>query len=222
MSTEAVELSARNVAPLEELWPLFGLKLTTPRLELRPVREPDLPTLVALLPHDAEQDPRLPTHVEDVEATRAHRVLQSYWRGQGSWTATEWAISFAVIETGQIIGVQVLEANDFPRLRMVETASWLGADSRGRGFGKVMRAAVLHLAFEGLGAQVAETEAWHDNGASIGVSRALGYEPNGETRHARGDRADRMVRMRLPREEWRCPVPVEVEGLEACRAYFRV
>ena len=42
-----------------------------------------------------------------------------------------------------------------------------------------MRAAVLGFAFDGLGAQVAETGAFLDNGASNGVSRALGYEENG-------------------------------------------
>ena len=42
-----------------------------------------------------------------------------------------------------------------------------------------MRAAVLGFAFDGLGAQVAETSAFLDNAASNGVSRALGYEENG-------------------------------------------
>lgn len=31
---------------LERIWPLFGLRLTTPRLELRPLRDDDLPGLV--------------------------------------------------------------------------------------------------------------------------------------------------------------------------------
>ena len=42
-----------------------------------------------------------------------------------------------------------------------------------------MRAAILHLAFEGLGAASAESEAFHDNHASNRVSQILGYSPNG-------------------------------------------
>ena len=42
-----------------------------------------------------------------------------------------------------------------------------------------MRAAVLAFAFDGLGAQVAESSAFLDNAASNAVSRALGYEENG-------------------------------------------
>ncbi len=44
-----------------------------------------------------------------------------------------------------------------------------------------MRAAILHLAFAGLSAREASSEAFADNDASNGVSRALGYEPNGTT-----------------------------------------
>ena len=38
---------------------------------------------------------------------------------------------------------------------------------------------MLAFAFDGLGARVAETEAFLDNAASNGVSRSLGYEENG-------------------------------------------
>ena len=222
MTSESAVGVRRQPTSLEDLWPLFGLRLTTPRLELRPTRESDLTELIAVLPPDAEQDPRLPTHVDDADATRAHRALQSYWRTQGTWRADAWVIQFVVRLENSPIGIQALEANDFPRLRLVESASWLAADQRGQGLGKEMRAAVLHLAFEGLGALVAETEAWHDNAASLGVSEALGYLPNGETLHARGDAPDRMVRMRLSRDEWKCPVPVEITGLDPCRPFFKI
>ena len=186
------------------------------------MKEADLPELIDLLPADVEQDPRLPTHLEDPDATRVHRALQSYWRTQGTWTASAWVIQFVVGFDGSTIGLQILEAKDFPRLRLVETASWLGTGHRGVGLGKEMRAAVLELAFEGLGALVAETEAWHDNQASIGVSKALGYEPNGETLHPRGDAPDRMARMRLRRQDWISPVSVDIAGLDACREFFRI
>jgi len=81
-------------------------------------------------------------------------------------------------------------------------AAWLGPDARGRGLGKEMRQAVLHLAFEGLGAREARSAAFVDNHASNRVSEAVGYTPNGvcwETR--RGDAAE-LRRRRLTHERW--------------------
>jgi RimJ/RimL family protein N-acetyltransferase len=95
-----------------------------------------------------------------------------------------------------------------------------------------MRTAVLALAFDGLGAEVAETSAWADNAASIGVSRALGYEPNGTSRHVRvggphhpdptASVSDDMPRLRLDANGWRSrPRPgVEIAGLDDCRVWF--
>ena len=42
-----------------------------------------------------------------------------------------------------------------------------------------MRIATLHLGFLGLDALEASTGAFEDNLASLGVTRKLGYEPNG-------------------------------------------
>ena len=80
---------------------------------------------------------------------------------------------------GTLIGMQGLHARGFATRRTVDTGSWVGQDFQRRGFGKEMRAALLALAFDGLGAQLAETEAFLDNAASNAVSRALGYEENG-------------------------------------------
>jgi hypothetical protein len=41
-----------------------------------------------------------------------------------------------------------------------------------------MRAAILHLAFDGLGAKEASSDAFVDNHGSNAISRGLGYEPN--------------------------------------------
>jgi hypothetical protein len=50
------------------------------------------------------------------------------------------------------MGVQDLIANDFGTLREVSSGSFIGLKHQGHGIGKEMRAAVLHLAFAGLGA----------------------------------------------------------------------
>lgn len=195
-------------------WPLFGLRLHHAGLLLRPVTEADLDELARILPADLEQDPSLPG-----DAVQA--LHQGYWRALGRWSADDWALSLLVLRDGAPLGVQVLEGTTFPLLRTVDTASWLVASARGQGVGKAMRRAVLGLAFDHLGAQAAISSAWHDNAASLGVSRALGYRPNGEHLHPRGATADRMVHLRLTREQW-SGADVQVSGLEACRSQFGV
>ena len=81
-----------------------------------------------------------------------------------------------------------------------------------------MRAAVLHLAFAGLGAEYATSGAFVDNHASLGVSRKLGYAEDGVQRVARRGRPATEQRLRLDRSGWEAhrTVPVEIEGLAPC------
>ncbi|MGH9119055.1 MAG: GNAT family N-acetyltransferase [Acidimicrobiales bacterium] len=207
------------------VWPLFGLELTTPRVLLRAATESDIVTLAAQLPPDLEVDPSRPHHPAlPTDQQRAAGELQQYWRNLGTWTATSWEVPFVVAVDGRLVGTQTLEGEDFPRRRVVETASWLLRDVRGRGIGRDMRAAVLHLAFEGLGAQAAVTSAWADNARSLGVSRSLGYIDNGYDIHVHGDHADRMVRLIMTRPRWLDQgagrPEVEILGLEACLPLF--
>ncbi len=65
-----------------------------------------------------------------------------------------------------------------------------------------MRAAALNLAFAGLAAREATSEALTDNQASNRVSRALGYEPNGTSWATRRGDAALMTRWRLTRDGW--------------------
>jgi RimJ/RimL family protein N-acetyltransferase len=86
-----------------------------------------------------------------------------------------------------------------------------------------MRRAALAFAFGPLGARAAITSAWHDNHASLGVSRALGYQPNGESFHLRGEHADIMVHMRLRRADWLAAgsaAGITISGFDACRPLF--
>jgi RimJ/RimL family protein N-acetyltransferase len=205
-------------------WPLFDLRLTTGRLVLRPTVEADLPELAELVPNDAEPDPSRPRHaVNDIRLDRGIALFQSYWSSFAAWTVDNWRLGFVVVDGSRIVGVQELEARDFPRRKVVETSSWLVRRARGRGLGKEMRAAVLHLAFSGLGALEAETCAWWDNGPSLGVSWALGYQHNGEYIHVHEDRRDRMVRARLLASRWAevaATYPTTIAGLEGCRHFF--
>jgi RimJ/RimL family protein N-acetyltransferase len=199
-------------------WPLFDLRLTTADLELRPMTEADLDLVAATLPDDLELDPAATTYeVADERISRGIVMHQTYWKHFGTWSPDAWRLNFCVFHHGELIGAQELEGNDFPTLRTVDTSSYLVSTARGLGFGKQMRRAVLALAFGPLGANVAITEAFQDNHASLGVSRALGYEPNGESPHRRGDGVDVMVHLRLRREQWlasRAAEQVRVSGFD--------
>nr|CAA9316452.1 MAG: hypothetical protein AVDCRST_MAG46-535 [uncultured Nocardioidaceae bacterium] len=206
------------------LWPMFDLRLTTHDLELRHLTEADLAGLATILPPDAEQDPSLPSYSGlDDDRNREVAVHQDYWRARGNWRPASWALSFAVFRDGELVGHQGLEGEDFPRLRTVDSSSFLTGAARGRGFGKQMRAAVLTLAFGGLGARFAITSAWTDNVASLGVSRALGYTPNGVTLQPRGETVGEMTHLRLTREQWLTSGwadHVVVAHLDDCMPFF--
>ncbi len=207
-------------------WPLLDLRLQTPDLSLRPMTEDDLTPLVDLLPEDLELDPAATSYdIEDARVRRGIVVHQSYWKSYGTWRPDAWRLNFVVRTGGELIGTQELEGNDFPTLRVVDSSSFLVADARGRGWGKQMRTAVLALAFGPLGAQVAITSAWHDNHASLGVSRSLGYRPNGESRMVREGTGvvDVLTHLLLRREDWLAGGrgdAVTFTGFEPCRPLF--
>jgi RimJ/RimL family protein N-acetyltransferase len=204
-------------------WPLFDLRLRTPDLELRPMTEADLTPLSDLLPDDLELDPAATTYAFDDRHTgRGVVVHQAYWKGYGTWRPEAWRLNFTVRYEGNIIGTQELEGNDFPTLRVVDSSSFLVGDARGRGWGKQMRTAVLALAFGPLAAEAAITSAWHDNHASLGVSRSLGYQPS-ESYLARDGAADLLTHLMMKRAGWLASglaERVEISGFEPCLPLF--
>ena len=85
-----------------------------------------------------------------------------------------------------------------------------------------MRAAVVELAFRGLRASVAESSWLEGNDASRRVSEKLGYRAVGATRQSpRGEPVPTTI-VAVARAGWRCPVAVEIEGLEPCLSLFCV
>jgi RimJ/RimL family protein N-acetyltransferase len=85
-----------------------------------------------------------------------------------------------------------------------------------------MRSAVLHLAFEGLGAHRATSEAFEDNGPSCGVSLALGHERHGTMWALRRGEPAPMTRIVLTRERWaeRRRDDISIEGLDPVREFL--
>jgi len=77
--------------------------------------------------------------------------LKFFRSARETWSVDAWKLPLAVVLDGQPVGVQEVRATDFATAKTVETGSWLGLEWQGRGIGTEMRAAVLALAFEGLG-----------------------------------------------------------------------
>ena len=202
--------------------PLFGLTLRSERLVLRLPTDPELLDLMDLARAGIHPPDEMPFGVAwsimpspDFE----RNYLTYHWTNRASWSADGWELGLGVALDGQMIGMQGVHARAFAATRTVDTGSWLGRASQGQGFGKEMRSAVLALAFDGLGAIAAETEAFLDNHASAGVSRALGYAENGVGSLSPQGTPRPTQRFRMTAEDWRSrPRPrIIIDGLDACR-----
>ncbi|MER7016106.1 GNAT family N-acetyltransferase [Saccharopolyspora sp. NPDC000359] len=206
---------------LTDHFPPAGLRLTTPRLELRlptPGELAELASLAAGGVHDPDVMPFSVPWTDHPPEQVARNVLQHHWRVLGSWTPQDWTLDLTAFHGGVVVGQQSISARDLAITRQVRTGSWLGQRYQGRGIGTEMRAAVLHLAFACLGAEEAVSAAVEGNEASLAVSRKLGYQLDGQQRGAVRGRLTVEHRLRLTREDWERhrTVPVEVEDLEPC------
>ncbi|NBE94254.1 GNAT family N-acetyltransferase [Nonomuraea sp. KC401] len=200
-------------------WPLFDLSITTPRLELRLPSLDDLDELAdraAQGIHEAGFMPFMFPWSDADPAERARSTLQYHFRAWGSLAPEKWSIDFVVVYDGQVVGTQGLMATSFSVTREVGTGSWLGQRFHGKGIGTEMRRAVLHLAFAGLEAHHATTEAFEDNHASLAVTRKLGYQEDGITVHDRQGKPAVTRRFRLAREDWAESPGYEIHNLPAC------
>ena len=206
-------------------WPLFDLRVRTARLELRPPTDDDACALAALAArgiHDPDWLPfAIPWSIQPSPQLE-REALKHYWAARANWTVDRWHLPLAVLCDGEVVGTQGFGAHKFAVVRSVNSGSWLGPQHQGKGIGKEMRAAMLHLAFDGLGAQYAVSGAWHDNAPSLGVSRALGYEENGIEIAERQGKPDRQIGLLLTRERWEAhrSIDVSIEGLEPCLEWF--
>lgn len=206
--------------------PLSGIRLRTPRLELRLGSDDDLLALGRLAERGIHRRHEMPFSVAWTDAIGTASFLPDFVAFHRERLASlrpdDWTLNLLVWHDGRLAGSQTLAAERFAERREVSTGSWLGQAFQGRGLGTEMRAAVLELAFGGLGAAAA-TSAWLEgNDASRRVSEKLGYvETHTTTQSPRG--APVVAHdVRLERRAWRCPVPVRVDGVAPCRALLGV
>ncbi len=208
-------------------WPFFDLLVRTPILELRIPDDGLLDRLAVVIKagiHDPEWMPfDDPPWTDEPSPDRERTWIARQWAARAAINPDAWRLRFAVVDqAGTPLGMQDLFSSNFIALRTVGTYSWLGQAHQGRGIGKEMRSAVLHLAFETFGAERAESSAFDDNIASAGVSSALGYKPNGHEWALRRGRPDRMTRYLLQREDWQQGRrdDITIFGVAMCRPHL--
>jgi RimJ/RimL family protein N-acetyltransferase len=212
---------------LTRVWPLFGLAIRTPRLDLRLPTDDELARLAQVAAdgvHEPGDRPFLTPWAERPPLERARHVLRGAWSSRGEWQPADWSLGLTVFLDAQPIGVVWVSATEFAERREVSTASWLGLTHHHRGFGTEARLGALTLAFDHLGAAYATSEVFPDNAASVGVSTKLGYEPDGISRDVRDGEVLVSQRLRLGRERWERNdrSGIEVGGVEPCLPLFGV
>jgi RimJ/RimL family protein N-acetyltransferase len=202
--------------------PLTQLRLRTPRLELRLATVDELRRLYEVAAggiHDPDVMPFEVPWTDDLteESFLAHAAEALEASGPASWR-----LNLVGFLDGRPVGVQALRADRFAAERTVDSGSWLGRPWQGQGLGTEMRAAVLVLAFDHLGARRATSGAIEGNPQSLGVSRKLGYvEVGSHTVSPRGAPLEH-VDLELTPDRFSSPVPVEVSGLEPLRGLLGV
>jgi len=190
---------------LAELWPPAGLRVQWDDLELRYLDDDLLLRLAALAGEGVHSDDLMPFTVSWTRGTPtevARSVLRYQWSARTRVEPDDWRLELAVLVGGEPVGVQGVFAKDYPVTRSAETGSWLGRRFHGAGIGTRMRLAMLHLLFDGLGAQEATTAAFADNLASQAVTRKLGYVATGRRVLGREGAPAESLDFAMSREQW--------------------
>ena len=116
-------------------WPLHRLRITTSRLDLRPVTDADIDALLALAQEGIHADDEMPflrpwTDAEPEQL--AWDFCRYFWGQRATWAPDEWRLPLAVRVTGgALVGVQQLQADRFAEIGAVDTSSWLARRHQG-------------------------------------------------------------------------------------------
>ncbi len=210
----------------EEIWPFAGLRAVSGDLELRYLDDDLLLRLAALAGqgvHEPDAMPFLTPWTRGTPLEVARSVVAYQWRNRAEASPDKLSVELAVVRDGEVLGIQGFYAGKFAVTRTAETGSWLGLRFHGQGVGTRMRRLVLHLLFEGLDAREVTTAAFADNAPSNGVTRRVGYEPNGVDVVAREGKPVLSNRYRLTREAWEAQTDrpeVELHGVEPVRRFL--
>jgi RimJ/RimL family protein N-acetyltransferase len=204
---------------------LYGLRLRTPRLELRLGSRAELEALAEVAKAGIHPPDEMPFAVPWTDASEDPGFVVDFVAHHeetlAAWAPEDWRLNLLAFHDGAPVGSQALRATRYSVDRAVDTGSWLGSASQGRGLGTEMRAAVLELSFRWLGARAARS-GWLEGGAaqSAGVSARLGYREVGI--HLERPRGEPVAHhdLVLDAADWTCPFAVEISGVEPCLPLF--
>ncbi len=207
---------------LEEIWPLFALRIRCGPLELAPVRDDDIAALVDLAQggiHDPAVMPFMFPWTDARGDELARNMALHYWQSRAAFTRQRWGVELVVRRDGVVVGVQAVGTRNYLVTKTGETGSWLGLEHQGRGTGTLMRQMLCAFLFDHLDAAEITSGAFLDNPASMAVSMKVGYRANGATRESRrGGELALLRRLVLRPSDLVRPLdPLEVEGLDAVR-----
>src|SRR5262245_62051485 len=138
---------------MEELWPLFGLRLRCGPLDLRPIRDDELPAVVAAAEagiHGPDLSPFYHPWTDVTGEQFWRNTIQYHWRNRAEFSPERWALELGVWRDGEFVGQQGVNTKDFLVTRTGETGSWLGMRFHGQGVGTLMRQAICALCFDHL------------------------------------------------------------------------
>ena len=183
---------------------LFGLRVRTPRLELRLPGDDALEQLYEVAAAGIHPPEEMPFGVAWTDDLSRDMFIGYHHHLRDSMAAG--SVEDRSAASGPAASSSVSRASapiDFAAKRTIATGSWLGARHQGRGIGTEMRAAVVELAFRHLGAEAVTSGAFESNHASRRVSAKLGYREVGrEELSPRGTPQPHVV-LRLERRDWR-------------------
>ncbi|GAA4426931.1 GNAT family protein [Georgenia halophila] len=202
---------------LEEIWPPYALRVTCGDLEMRTVREADVPELVDLVLDGVHPIGSMPFYFPWTAAPR-EELPANYLRFvsglKANFDTGSPSLELVVRRVGEVVGMQGFGGKDFKITRTGETGSWLAMRHQGRGIGTRMRQMICAFAFDVLGAEEITSGAFEDNPASLAVSRKVGYRPNGTRRLSRQGTVAVLQDLVLTPEDFVRGEPVTVEGTE--------
>ncbi|MBD3689041.1 GNAT family N-acetyltransferase [Nanchangia anserum] len=194
--------------------PPHRLLISCASTQLRVLRESDIPALLDLKARGIAS-PEVPLPFLTPWHLRPDHEAVTYWYTQMAESCRPTCtLTFAVIDDGEIVGLQDIIGAHALRTRSAETGSWLAREFHGRGIGTRMRQMILAFAFDILGLDEMRSAAHVENLASRRVSEKCGYVADGTERIAGDDGYVTDVRFVVTPDTFIRPTdPVTYEGL---------
>lgn len=209
-----------------QYWPQAGLSIGVGHMRLCWATDEILCQLAEVAAEGEQPPQEHPFHSEWSLASpeeRARWVLQQQWKHRGNVAHGVLNFQLAVLYKDEPVGLQIARSQDWQTTRVAETGAWLGHKYQRQGWGTQMRALICELLFSGFDALEVHSASFVDNRGAIGVSRKLGFVPNGTVWADRAGERVEIERFRLTKEKWAqrrleaFPAPVRMEGVEKVR-----